>query len=126
MEVVEYQPEKHNDMLLTWYNQWGLSPHSIELLPGTGLIIENVCALFLYRTNSLLCLVEGFISNREAEDTVRAQGLDLISSKMDEWIKELGFKQIMTFSNNPKVIERAKSMNFDVSKEQYNVLYRRI
>lgn len=125
MRTEKYQPDKHNDMLLVWYKQWGIPSDYIEMLPATGLVIEGVCALFIYETNSKMCFIEPFICNKKADKETREMGLDLVCQEVHQWAKDLGYKKMMIYSNHYKVINRAITKhNFTLSKNIFNVLYR--
>lgn len=126
MNVEKYIPEKHNDMLKLWYKQWNLPIDQIEILPNTGMVIDNICALFLYETNSSVCFLENFVSNKFIDEDIRQKGFYLICLAMEEWVKFLGYKQVITTSNNSEVIKRCLDMNFIKSEKQYYVLTRRM
>lgn len=124
MEVKRYQPELHQEQLISWYNQWNIPLECIELLPTTGLIVENVCALFWYETNSKVCFIENMICNKEAEETSRILGLNMVCKAVEEQMKQHGCKRIISFSQNPKVLQRAMNFECQVSPNPFYVLYR--
>ena len=55
-----------------WYRDWGQKAIPIEFFPRNGLIISNqgvdVAALFVYATDSNICMVENLITNKNYKE----------------------------------------------------------
>ncbi len=124
MNVIDFDSIKHMDMLLTWYSQWGIPVKSMSRLSDTGLIIENVCALWLYKTNSSVCIIENLICNRELSMADRDKGLDLIFNQIIQLAKDLGFKESFSLVKNEKVIDRVIEKNCRQSSTPYFLMTR--
>lgn len=93
-------------IICEWWKDWNQPIPSLEILPQNGLIIPNVAALFLYKTDSTLCLVENLVTNKNYREKDRH---DLINKLFDEVFllaKEIGFKHVVSFSENRFVIQR--------------------
>ncbi len=125
-KVVSYQPEKHLEQLSNWAKQWNWGPDVLSMMPTTGLIIEGVCATFLYETNSSVCFMEGFICNKEVEGVERDECLDLIVTSLFQLAKEKGFKYMKGDSRYQAVIDRALKLGFHLSPYKYQAVYRRL
>lgn len=123
-KIVSYQPELHKEMLMQWAKQWGWNETVIDILPTTGLIIEGVCATFLYETNSNMCFMEGFICNKEADREVREVCLDRIVDALLLLGREKGYKYIKGDTRYQAVVDRGLKHGFKLTPYTYQALYR--
>lgn len=78
----------------------------MKLLPKTGVIIESVGALFLYKTDSNIALVENLITNKFYKEKNRNALIDLLFLNIFEKAKNLGFEHIFSSSENQFVFKR--------------------
>lgn len=101
-----------HEMIRDWYRGWLMKPVPRELLPETGLIVNGVCAGFLYLTNSGLGLIEGYISNPEASPELRSEGLDELTSALLSLAKEKGVVVVKCETRLSQVAERALKFEF--------------
>ncbi len=124
INVLMYQPDKHKDQLIKWYKQWDWSLDVLEMMPTTGLIVEGVCAVFLYETNSNICFIESFISNKDVDSEVKNDSLDKMIEVLLHMAKEKGFKYIKGDTRYPKVEERAVKHGFKVAPYNYHAFFR--
>lgn len=124
MNCVSYNEEIHKKDIIKWFHQWEIASHIIETLPNTGLIVENVAAIFLYCTNSKLCFIESLISNREISKEVRDEAKDMLTSQILEYAKQCGYKYIASYSSNPKVVELSVKHGFNVNQANYKCFVR--
>lgn len=69
-----FQEEDYN-MLLEWWKFWKFTPPALDMLPTSGVIVNkdgvDLCAGFVYFTNSKMCWIEFIVSNpnvRQKED----------------------------------------------------------
>lgn len=71
------RPYTANDLqeINGWHRARGFLPVELDTLPPTGLIVPGVAVGFLYRTDSQLGMLDGFISNPEAPKEQRAAAL---------------------------------------------------
>lgn len=110
---ISYNPILHNKQLENWFKQWGFDPKIIDYLPTTGFVIDDVCAAFLYKTNSKVCYIDGFISNKKAKKTIKEYCLNrVIESCLQLAVKE-GFTKVMAQTKLETVINRASKFGFD-------------
>lgn len=91
--------------------QWALTgwdtEYSEDLFPAMGLIVDDIAAVFIYRTDSKVCFIENMVSNREACPVEKDRALDVLLKDAFSMAKDLGFKVAYATTNNPKVISRA-------------------
>lgn len=119
-----YEPSKHKDQLIKWYKQWGWSLEILEMMPTTGLIVEGVCACFIYETNSNICFIESLISDRDVSSEEKDEYLDKMLEVVFHMAKEKGFKYIKGDTRYPKVEERAVKHGFKVAPYNYHAFFR--
>jgi poly-gamma-glutamate capsule biosynthesis protein CapA/YwtB (metallophosphatase superfamily) len=95
-----------------WEKAWGLNPSALDHYPETGFIVEEVCAGFLYKTDSSICFIDGYISNPKTEKEIRKKALDLVTEEIFKAGKEMGFKTCIAYTENPAVRSRCLDNNF--------------
>ena len=66
-------------MVNEWCLAHGREAVPLNRLPGMGLIVPGVACGFLYRTDSTLALLEGFVTNPGASLRSRSAALDAIT-----------------------------------------------
>lgn len=70
-----YIEQSDYEMLIDWWKFWKFPAPPIEMLPDSGVIVNkdgvDICAGFIYFTNSKTCWIEFIVSNpnvRQKED----------------------------------------------------------
>ena len=121
MKIVSYT-EQHKPQLLSWFKQWGWDESGIDLLPDIGLIVENTAAIFLYYTNSKVCFVEGFISNKDLDKQTRGEALDGLAAASIKQAKEAGFKYSIAYTSQSAVRERSKKFGYSVGGSYVSII----
>lgn len=117
-----FRPLKEEDyeILCDWWKWWKFVPIAKESLPdnGTGGFMvkhgdTNVCAGFIYKTNSNFCLVEWVISNYNVRDrVVRDKAIKLLINELTNEGKRLGFKVAFTWLINENLKAKMESCGF--------------
>ena len=122
--ITLYQPEKHKEMLMIWAKQWGWNETVIDMFPTTGLIVEDVCCAFLYETNSKVCIIEGFICNKEVKKELRDKSLDQVVDAIMLMGRAKGYKYIKYDTRHQAVVDRGLKHGFKLTPYTYQALYR--
>lgn len=82
-------------------------PEFLEfMLPYTGFIAEDVCAGFLYKTDSSLAWLEWLVTNPMASSIERHEALDLVIDNLVSEAKAWGAKAIFTSTDNQQLVDR--------------------
>jgi hypothetical protein len=110
-EIRQYT-EKDYDLLKSWWNAHNWKEVPSSSLPACGYIVNNVCAGFLYLTNSDMALLEWVVSDPNSKADLRDQSLDLLLAVLTEEAKLNGVKFIFTATRHPKLQERYKNHKF--------------
>lgn len=100
------------DEVKGWFQDREMNHIRETLLPEFGFIEPGVAAGFLHRTDSKVCILEGFVTNRSALGAYRHQALDGIVDACVKKAKELGFQRICAFSIDESIIGRAEKHGF--------------
>lgn len=75
--VRRFRPE-HLAELGRWYVARGLPAPTSGVLPRVGYIVPGLAAGFLYRTDSEIALLDGFVSNPEAPPLDRGRAISRV------------------------------------------------
>jgi hypothetical protein len=126
MEVIKYQKDKHFSQLAQWCKQWDLPLQWLDVLPTTGLIVENTAAIFAYKTDSKVCFIDQLICNKDTKREDRDAALDKLVDILLHTMKEKGFSYIASNSSNPKVLELALRHGFTVDSKPVTFFMRQI
>ena len=111
MKAILFKPA-HLEEINEWNNSWKLSLVSLSDLPRVGYIVRGAAAGFLYQTDSNVCFLEGFISNKYCEKGLRKEALDLISDELVKAAVNFGFKKIVAKTRLKAIAERCENYAF--------------
>lgn len=99
LEIRNIDLERDYAEFKSWWKAWGWEPFPKPFLPETGLVVyegnTNICAVWLYRTDTAICWVENMISNKEYKGK-RNEAILLLLSEIEKEAKSQGFKMIIT------------------------------
>jgi hypothetical protein len=112
MEYRHYNSEDY-EILAKWWESWGWPAIPEMALPQAeprGVIVTNegvdICAGFLYKTDSCTCWIENIISNKEAPKELRKGSIEYLIDTIASEAEELGFKVMMTSIKHEGLIEK--------------------
>lgn len=109
-----------------WYAGRGLSPVPLSCLPKTGMIEPGVCAIFLYKTDSQVGLIESLIVNPEASKEVTSEAIEECVRALEAQAQSLGLSTLICMTHIPGVKERAEKLGFSAERRRYQLLTKRI
>lgn len=109
--------EQDYSELETWWRFWWKNGYPTQsMLPqnGTcGLMVSknniNICAGFLYLTNSEMCMIEFIVSNHTYRDNDRAEALEFLIFHLGNMAKEQGCKIAYTSVKHNALIKNYKN-----------------
>jgi hypothetical protein len=128
--IIRQYTEEHYPILKEWWEKqdWQAMPE--HMLPTTGLIAYDgdtpIAASFLYDTDSSYGLIEWFVGNPDVDHEVRAEGIDKVLNGLMVFAKLKGKKQIITYTNHKRLIEKFKSNDFIETDQNMVGLVRRV
>ena len=108
--------EDYDNVLLKWWKNWGWEAPPKDFLPETGLIVSkgniDICAGFLYLTNSKVGLTEFVVSNKEYRDSYRGEALDFLLDCILELADKNGCKYAHVILKNKSLLRRYKRAGY--------------
>jgi hypothetical protein len=108
--------EDYDNVLLKWWKNWGWEAPPKDFLPETGLIVSkgniDICAGFLYLTNSKVGLTEFVVSNKEYRDSDRGEALDFLLDCILELADKNGCKYAHVILKNKSLLRRYKRAGY--------------
>lgn len=104
--------QKDYPTLEKWWasHNWPAVPR--EALPETGLIIDDMCAGFMYKTDSCLAWIEWIVANKEAPRTLRAISLQKLVKGLQAEAKAQGFTKVFSAVKHPNLIKLYQELGF--------------
>jgi len=116
MNIRRYTVEDYKVVTSWWKaHNWPILPE--QYLPKTGYVISNICAGWLYRTDSKIAWIEWIISNPKSNKLERAIGIKLLVKTLLDKAKELGFDVVFSSIKHPNLMAQFKSQGFVVADE---------
>lgn len=115
---------KDLEQLQEWYKEWNQPIPSRRSFPYIGFMVDGIAAGFLYQTDSTVCLLDGYITNRKMSHDARYEAMEEITSKLLNEALYRGFHEVIALTKIPKIKERLlNNWNFNDSG-QYTLLTR--
>jgi len=100
---VRWLKENDYETLVKWWKDYDWNPIDKSVLPNnglSGLMITkdeiDICAGFLYTSNSKMAMVEFIISNKDYKKRDKILALDLLINELTEIAKRNGYKVVLT------------------------------
>lgn len=117
MKTVNYNHDKHYEIISTWWTAWKWDIIPTVALPENGIVIYSdcgipLCAGFIYKTDSCIAWIENIISNKSAPKDKRGGAVDFLIKALCERAKELGFTVAMTSICHTGLMDKMISNNF--------------
>ncbi len=122
MIAYKFDLTDHYAQLASWYTYRRLAPPPVDRLPRIGFIVPDVCACFLYQTDSDLAFMDGLIANPIAKKEARDEGLDIIGNLILDEAKRLGFKRVVALSKLDAVANRTVKNGGALAPEKYHLI----
>ena len=110
-----YEP-KDFETIKAWGKAWG-SDYDEAQFPKHGFIVDDLCAYFIYTTDSSICFLENLVRNPEVGKGInerlgtlidRGKALDLVIKACYNKARELGFTVAYATTNVISAAKRAK------------------
>jgi hypothetical protein len=118
--------------LKRWWDYWKFPTPAISALPKydeeitTGLMVYNgdlnICAGYLYETNSALCWVEFIVANPNSNKEDRGECLDKLIQEFTIEAQSLGFGAIFASIKHPSLLNRYIKAGYTLGTTNTNEL----
>jgi hypothetical protein len=126
MKAIAYQHCKHHECVCEWSAGHGLGEPPGHVLPDTGVVVEGVCALFLYLTNSSVGFCESLIVNPEASHEEINEAIPACFQELEKLAARHGVSILWATTFIPGVVERAKEQGFRVHPRSHKLITKRV
>lgn len=108
--------EEDYKMLCEWWGAWGWQAIPEMFLPATGIVIGDdkgdICAVFLYKTDSAIIWAENYISSKEARGKRRKDAMQMLISEAKKQAREMGYKVVMSAVKHDGLASKLKNNGF--------------
>jgi hypothetical protein len=98
-----------------WYRARGESPPPADSLPTLGRIEPGVAALFAYRTDSTVALLEGAITNPGAPARRRGAAVSAMTEDLLEELRGYGYRHAVVTTRSAGVRRFVERLGFKES-----------
>ena len=109
-------------MLTKWWESWDWMALPEVTLPATGIIITNqgvdICAAFLYKTDSAVCWAENFIIDKQAPRDLRRGAVECLIKQITIEAKEQGFAVMMSSIQHEGLIKKLIASGYSPEYEK--------
>ena len=102
--IRNYQDDDY-EMVMSWFDARNMRRVHPKVLSPHGFIIPNVCALWMYPTESDFIYLENLISNPDA--IRKAESVSSLIDTAIKWALEMDYKFMLSVTDNPSVIKKA-------------------
>jgi len=114
--VRQVEDADYENILLKWWKDWGWQATPKDFLPETGVMVskgdEDICAGFVYFTNSKVALTEFVVSNKDYKENDRGDAIDLLIDCIVEIADENGYKYAHVILKNKSLLGRYKEAGY--------------
>jgi len=120
-EIRKLDLNKDYKELFGWWKDWGWDPFPKQLLPETGLMVfdgeKNICAGWIYKTDTKICWLENIISNKDYKDN-RNTAISMLVEALGDEAKALGFSVVMTATKSKGLINKYRKVGYIGTDEE--------
>lgn len=116
--------EDYDNLLVKWWTDWGWVAPPKDFLPenGTGGLMvhkdgRDICAGFIYTTNSKVALTEFVVSDKEYKESDRGEAIQFLIDCIIVMIKDMGFKYGHVILKNKSLLKKYKESGYIVSDD---------
>lgn len=107
-----------------WWSAQGWPPVAIELLPQTGVIVDECAAGFLYKTDSRFALLELVVGDPAVDKERRQAAVDKVVDCLTFMAGEAGYTAIFATIRHPRLQKAYEKAGFVVSDKGMNSMVR--
>ena len=116
MKIRNFNIEKDLKVVNQWWKDWDVEADVSNLLSSDGYIVEednkDLCAAWLYETNSFSCIIGWFISDKNIKKSKRDESISLLIDYIENVAKEKGYLFSIVYSNIDSMVNRLESKGY--------------
>lgn len=111
--IRRYKPEDFKQ-IEQWLIDRGMKVFHPRVLPETGFIVDDIAAIFLFKTDSDSCYIENLVSNPHSDQAERDECIKQLLDTVLQEATRIGFKFAMAVTDSRPVITRALSHGAEI------------
>ena len=97
--------DKDYETLCKWWTAYDFPQVPLDCLPATGLIIDGLCAGFLFKTDSSIAWLSWVIGNKNSDKETRTEAIKQLILGLKQEAKNQGFKHIFSATVHPNLLK---------------------
>lgn len=105
-----------------WWVGWGEAALTFAELPEFGLLVPGVAAMWLYRSEAGVALLESLITNPEADRQSRAAAIGALVAALVAEAGRQGFRCVVGFTANPRVVVHAENAGMQAAGKGFTMV----
>jgi hypothetical protein len=125
---VRFLKENDYDTLSKWWKDWRWTPPPADMLPqnGIGGVMvykgdTEICAGFVYFTNSKTAWIEFIVSNFQYKDKDRHEAIEMLINVLTKMVQDMGeYKYIYTSLKSKSLIDRYANCGYQLGSTNCN------
>ena len=102
-------------MVCEWWKAWGWQPVEESSLSTVGMIVSidgvDACTAWLVCTDTDTCLIEWYVSNKQARKH-RKEALHLLVEALSDVARKRGYRKAVSMVNNRNLIRKLREIGF--------------
>lgn len=106
----------YENILKPWWDSWGWQAPPQDFLPDTGIIVSkedtDICAGFIYLTNSKVAKTEFVVSNKDYKENDRPDAIQLLIDCLIELADMNGCKYAHVILKNKSLLSKYISAGY--------------
>lgn len=124
----------YEDILVGWWNDWGMEAPNKEFLPDNGkggiMVLDEgvpVCAGFMYATNSKVAWVDWIVSNKQyRKKPYRRVAIALLLDTLTNVARNAGYSYSYALVKNNNLINHYVGVGYTETCEYTNELIKKL
>lgn len=105
-----------------WFQEHGKSAPAESELPATGIIVDDIAAGFLYKTDCSIAMLECFVSNPKANKREVLKAINFIIEQLTVVAELIGYSKICGFTRKRSMKRVAKKLMFQQAERNYTLI----
>lgn len=120
MESRYFESEDY-PMICQWWDDWNFQKMPEQALSKRGFIVsqggEDICAAWLYSSDSVICWVEFYVANKKASRKNKKGAFAFLIEAIAKDARKLGFSIMFSSVKNISLMNRLEKSGFQVADE---------
>jgi len=117
MEIRAFNYDTDYKEVSRWWIAGKFVPITEGCLPENGLIVPDLCAGWLYKTDSCIGILEWLVGNPDALWDERGYAQDLVISSLKQLAKDFGMEALFTYCKHERLMKRYEDHGFKKTDE---------